>query len=92
MTRELLIDPVSHRLPVDGEPLTHRAFLDLEAVDQDCIEPWARLEHPEINPLNASLLVVGVRADQLVWAAVEIPPLRANITVIWGNDWESPHI
>jgi len=92
MTPEVLIDPVSHRLLVDGEPLTHRAFLALEAVDKDRIEPWARLEYPEIDPLNASLLVVGVRADQLVRAAVEIPPLGTHITVVWDDDWESPHI
>jgi hypothetical protein len=92
MTPELLIDPVSHRLLVDGEPLARVTFRALVEVDPAHVAPWARIEDHKVDPWSLSAVGVAARTGDLVRTAVEIPCVGDYITVVIGSDWDVPDI
>jgi hypothetical protein len=78
MTPELLIDPVSHRLLVDREPLARATFRALVEVDPAHVAPWARIEDHKVDPWSLSRRSGSTHARG-TWCA---PPWRSRV---WGT-------
>jgi len=94
MASEIRIDRETRVLLANGVPLTREAFRELDDVEAEHVAPLARVEYSEIDPLDSFLFAVGIdtRTGELVTTSVEKPTLGTYVTVVDGDDWESPYV